>query len=215
MIGRLSEVPIPQDTGLFRLMRREVVGAVLQHSESTRFLQGVFAWVGYRQTAMLYDRQNRAAGTSKWPIRKMMRLALDALTTFSTAPLIVPFLRRRFFTARIDFPSSDSCAMERGRWIQRCVGSFPPFFVWPPLRNFLSMGGAALYLGKISVQTSRRPLYFVAEIVRSSPIRSSMACEDIYHENDNLFTTAQFGEFYERTRLLHYPLTRKDPDECV
>lgn len=87
LLNRLSEVPIPLDTGDFRLMGRNVVDVLKDMPERHRFVRGMVAWVGFNQTAMSYERARRFAGTSKYPLRKMLRFATDGILAFSSKPL--------------------------------------------------------------------------------------------------------------------------------
>jgi glycosyltransferase involved in cell wall biosynthesis len=83
----LSGMPLPADTGDFRLMDRVVVDTLSQLREQGRFMRGLVHWVGFRQEALLYDRHARAAGSTKYPLVKMLRFAWDGITSFSTMPL--------------------------------------------------------------------------------------------------------------------------------
>src|SRR3954464_6244323 len=87
LLSRATEVDIPLDAGDFRLMSRRALDALLAMPEQARFIRGMVAWIGFRQVPLPYDRQERFAGDTKYPLRKMMRFALDALTGFSSAPL--------------------------------------------------------------------------------------------------------------------------------
>ena len=87
LINRLSEVPIPLDTGDFRLMDRSVVDALNRMREKHRMLRAMTSWVGYKQVALPYARAERFAGESKYPLRKMLTLALDGIVSFSAVPL--------------------------------------------------------------------------------------------------------------------------------
>jgi polyisoprenyl-phosphate glycosyltransferase len=87
LLHRLTSVAIPENTGDFRLMDRKVVDALNAMGEQHRFLRGMAAWVGFKQYALEYDRPARAAGETKYPFRKMFKLAMDAVTGFSYAPL--------------------------------------------------------------------------------------------------------------------------------
>jgi dolichol-phosphate mannosyltransferase len=89
ILRRLTSVDIPADTGDFRLMDRKVVDALNRMGEHHRFLRGMAAWVGFKQYALPYRREARAAGETKYPFIKMFRLAGDAIFAFSTAPLKV------------------------------------------------------------------------------------------------------------------------------
>ena len=84
---RLAEIDQPVEVGDFRLVDRKALDAFLQMRERNRYVRGMFSWVGFRQTAVPYVRASRAAGESKYPLRKMLRLALDGFVGFSTAPL--------------------------------------------------------------------------------------------------------------------------------
>lgn len=87
IIYRITDVDIPLDTGDFRLMDRRVVDAVTRMREHNRFIRGLTSWVGFRQTGVLYDRDARKYGSTNYPLRKMMKLAWDAVTGFSYFPL--------------------------------------------------------------------------------------------------------------------------------
>lgn len=87
LIDRITDVRIPLDTGDFRLLDREVLSALNTMREKQRFLRGMSAWVGFNQIGVEYDRKSRFAGKSKYPFKKMLKLALNAITGFSTLPL--------------------------------------------------------------------------------------------------------------------------------
>lgn len=87
MLSRATEVDIPLDAGDFRLMSRRSLDALLAMPEQARFIRGMVAWIGFRQVPFPYDRRERFAGETKYPLGKMIRFAFDALTGFSSAPL--------------------------------------------------------------------------------------------------------------------------------
>src|ERR1035437_8022990 len=87
LLNCLSDVAIPLDTGDFRLMSRNVVNTLRAMPERDRFVRGMVSWVGFKQTALTYKRAERFAGTSKYPLRKMLRFAIDGILSFSTKPL--------------------------------------------------------------------------------------------------------------------------------
>jgi glycosyltransferase involved in cell wall biosynthesis len=89
LMGRLSSTAIPADTGDFRLMDRCVVEALRQLPERSRFMKGLFAWVGFRQTAIPYNRDGRRQGQTSWNYWKLWNFALDGITSFSRVPLQV------------------------------------------------------------------------------------------------------------------------------
>ena len=86
-LNALSDVEIPKDTGDFRLVDRKVVDTVNQLPEHNKFLRGLFSWVGYKQVSFEYERQKRFAGETKYPLKKMLKLASDGIISFSTKPL--------------------------------------------------------------------------------------------------------------------------------
>lgn len=88
-IGRMSQVSIPPNTGDFRLLDRRVVEALKQMPERTRFMKGLFAWVGFKQTSVLFDREPRLKGNTKWNYWRLWNFALDGITSFSFVPLKV------------------------------------------------------------------------------------------------------------------------------
>jgi dolichol-phosphate mannosyltransferase len=89
ILNWLSETDIPRDTGDFRLITRSVADLLTAMPEQHRFIRGMVAWLGGRQIPLLYDREERFAGTTKYPLRRMLRFANDAITSFSRRPLQV------------------------------------------------------------------------------------------------------------------------------
>ena len=87
LLARLTDTDIPLDTGDFRLMSRRALDAFLSLPEQARFIRGMVAWIGFKQVPFAYDRAERHAGETHYPLAKMLRLAFDAITGFSTAPL--------------------------------------------------------------------------------------------------------------------------------
>ena len=86
-LNALSDVDIPRDTGDFRLVDRKVVDTINTLPEHNKFLRGLFSWVGYKQIPFEYERQKRFAGETKYPLKKMLKLASDGIISFSTKPL--------------------------------------------------------------------------------------------------------------------------------
>jgi polyisoprenyl-phosphate glycosyltransferase len=89
IFDRITDIPIPADTGDFRLLDRRVVNVLVSLPERTRFMKGLFAWVGFKQTALMFDRPGRRAGRTKWTYWRLWNFALDAITSFSSVPLKV------------------------------------------------------------------------------------------------------------------------------
>lgn len=87
LLNNLSDIDIPKNTGDFRLVDREVIDVIKDLPEHNKFLRGLFSWVGYKQIPIEYERQERYAGKTKYPLKKMLKLAGDGIISFSTKPL--------------------------------------------------------------------------------------------------------------------------------
>jgi len=164
LLRRLTNVDIPADTGDFRLMDRKVVDALGAMREHHRFLRGMGAWVGFRQTGIPYKRAARAAGETHYPLRKMLRLAMDAVCAFSYAPLKLATNLGWFIAAG----SILYGAVTVVRYLVS-AGSFEPG--WASIIVVLSLlSGVQLitlgligeYIGRIYDEVKGRPLYLVA-----------------------------------------------------
>jgi len=154
---------LPQDVGDFRLMSRRCVDSLRSMRELHRFLRGMVAWVGYPQTCVRYERQARGAGVTKYPLRKMLRLAWTAAVSFSALPLRLTFIGAGLMTL---------LAIEEAirALIAHFVGRTVPG--WTSLMVVLCLSNAALmvavgilgeYVGKIFEEGKGRPLYLVAD----------------------------------------------------
>lgn len=164
LINRLSDVDIPRDTGDFRLMDRNSLNQFLLMRESYRFVRGMVAWIGFNQTFVEYDRESRFAGQTKYPLKKMLRLASDAILSFSNTPLkIATFVG--FIT---------SIAAFIGIIYSLYVRLFTKSWVegWTFLMiAILLIGGIILlvlgiigeYVGRIYGEIKQRPLYIVKD----------------------------------------------------
>ncbi len=164
LINRLSEVPIPADVGDFRLLDRRVVEALRQMPERMRFMKGLFAWAGFRQTTIEYRRPERVAGRTKLGYWRLWKLALAGVTSFSTAPLRIwtyvglttaalGLLYLGYILARTLFQGIE-------------VPGYASLICILLLSSGLNMVGLGIlgeYLGGIFVEVKRRPLYLVAQ----------------------------------------------------
>lgn len=164
LIYRITDVKIPVDTGDFRLMDRRVVNVLKQMKERHRFPRGMSAWVGFKQIGVTYKRAARHAGVTKYPFKKMFRLAINAITGFSYFPLQVATFFG-FFSAGISILAIPVVA------ILRLAGSH--FFEGQAttLISVLFLGGVQLislgilgeYVGRLYDEAKGRPLYIVRE----------------------------------------------------
>ncbi|WP_171121226.1 MULTISPECIES: glycosyltransferase family 2 protein [unclassified Ruegeria] len=165
VLNRLSDVPIPNDTGDFRLVSRRALDAVLDMPERSRFIRGMFAWAGFKQIGIEYVRDPRVAGETKYPMSKMIRLAFDALSSFSIKPLQMA-TRLAFLTLLIAalmavyvFWSLILYSTVAG-WASTVL--VISFFSGIQL---LTLGIIGEYLGRLYVEAKGRPLFFVDEQV--------------------------------------------------
>ena len=162
LLNQLSNVEIPHNAGDFRLMDRRVVDAVKSLPERNRFMKGLFAWVGFRQTAVYYERPKRAAGTSKFNYWKLWNFALDGITGYSTVPLRLATYFGLIFAI---------LAMIYGLYLllrTLIFGVDVPGYA-STMVAVIFMGGAQLtvlgiigeYLGRLYSEAKHRPLYIV------------------------------------------------------
>jgi len=164
LIRRITNINLPLDTGDFRLMDQRVVAAMTKMREHHRFMRGLSVWVGFKQTGVKYNRDARSAGVTKYPFRKMLRFALDAITSFSYLPLQLATYTG-FAIAAI------SAVAMVVAIILRLANSDIFYGQATTLVSVLFLGGIQLiflgvigeYLGRIYDEVKRRPLYIVAE----------------------------------------------------
>lgn len=162
VMEKMTDLPLPRDTGDFRLMSRRVVEALRGLRERQRFMKGLFTFVGFRQTAIVYDRDARFAGDSKWNYWKLWNFALEGITSFSTFPLrLATYVG--FVAALMAFVFGITVFV-KALFYGDPVRGYPSLMV-----VVLFLGGAQLmalgmigeYLGRIYMESKQRPLYFV------------------------------------------------------
>jgi polyisoprenyl-phosphate glycosyltransferase len=163
LLGRMSSVGIPADVGDFRLIDRKVLDALRQMPEQDRFVRGMIAWLGFRQTEVAFHRLERAAGETKYPLFKMVRLAMNAALGFSDLPL-----RLAIWCGL----TVSGLALLYGGWVvllwlskdSHLVTGWSSTMVVVSLlcgMNMLMTGIVGLYVGRIHAEVKRRPLYVV------------------------------------------------------
>lgn len=164
IINRVSEVPIPLDTGDFRLMDRRVVDAILAMPERDRFLRGMVAWAGFRQTPLPYARDPRKAGDSKYPLGKMLHFAGDGILSFSLTPLkfatVLGFVASAM--ALLGMVWALLVRLESHTWVAGWASIFLAVLFMGGVQ-LICLGILGEYLGRIYGESKRRPLYFVSE----------------------------------------------------
>jgi glycosyltransferase involved in cell wall biosynthesis len=159
-----TRIPIQQDTGDFRLLDRRCVEALKQIRESQRYTKGMFSWIGYKKKEITYERDPRAAGETKWNYFKLINLAIDGITSFTTSPLrissilgilvsISAFIYIVYLVIRTAAFGTDLAGYPSMMAVILFLGGI----------QLLSLGVIGEYVGRIFNETKNRPLYFVEE----------------------------------------------------
>ena len=165
LLRRISDVDIPPDVGDFRLMSRRAIDALKRCNERTRYMKGLFAWVGYKQTVLDYERDARFAGDTKWNYWRLWNLALEGITSFSTAPLKL--------ASYVGFGVAVSAFLYTAYVFVKAVLVGDPVPGYPSLMVVvLILGGTQLmalgiigeYLARVFVEVKQRPMYLVADV---------------------------------------------------
>jgi dolichol-phosphate mannosyltransferase len=164
LLSSATEIDIPLDAGDFRLMSRRALDVLLAMPEQARFVRGMVAWIGFRQVPFLYDRAERAAGETKYPLSKMLRFAFDALTGFSSAPLkLASHAGLLLSLSSILIILYIGYAFVSGQNIQGWTSLMLVVVVLGAVQMFvLAMMGE--YIGRLYSQAKNRPLYIVQDI---------------------------------------------------
>ncbi len=170
LFAKMIPIEVPLDTGDFRLMSRRVVVALRALRESHRFVRGMVSWIGFKQTAVQYDRPGRFAGETKYPLRKMLRFAVDGITSFSVVPL-------RLATYLGFFISFVSVLVALWAMFVHFVlsSTVPGWTAQVVITSLLAsvqlvmIGILGEYVGRIYEQVKQRPLYVVGERVNLGP----------------------------------------------
>jgi polyisoprenyl-phosphate glycosyltransferase len=167
LIYRITDVDIPLDTGDFRLLDRKVVDVMNQMRERHRFLRGMSVWVGFKQTGVDYKRAARFAGQTKYPLKKMLKFAGDAITGFSYLPLqLATYLG--FMAAGISILAIPVVIILRLTGSQGFLGQATTLIAVLFLGGvqLISLGILGEYIGRLYDEARGRPLYIVREAPR-------------------------------------------------
>ncbi len=167
LIYRITDVKIPLDTGDFRLLDRKVVDVMKSMRERHRFLRGMASWVGFKQVGVEYKRAARYAGMTKYPFKKMLKLALNAITSFSYFPLQVATFFG-FFSAGIAILAIPIVIYLRASGSQAFFGQATTLIATLFLGGvqLISLGVLGEYIGRLYDEAKGRPLYIVREVPR-------------------------------------------------
>ncbi len=163
-LQKVTHVPIQEDTGDFRLLDRRVVEAITQFRDSQRNAKAIFSWVGFKKKEILYNRDARVAGETKWNYVKLINLAIDGITSFTTAPLristyvgvgisFLAFVYLVYIVIRTIFFGTDLAGYPSTMAVILFLGGV----------QLLSLGIIGEYIGRIFNETKQRPLYLIAE----------------------------------------------------
>jgi polyisoprenyl-phosphate glycosyltransferase len=164
LLHRIAEVETPVDVGDFRLVDRKALDAFLQMRESNRYVRGMFSWVGFRQAAVPYNREERAVGTTHYTLRKMVKLASNGIMGFSTAPLrlalgagvFIAFAALIYGVVAISLKLAGLSLVPGYASLLFAVTFFSGI-------QLIVMGMVGLYVGRIYDEAKGRPLYVVRE----------------------------------------------------
>lgn len=166
LLKRIAKIDIPVDTGDFRLITRAVADQLRNMREKDRFVRGLVSWVGFKQTGVNYKRDKRYAGETKYPYRKMLKFALDGITSFSTAPLkLATWLG--YATSFLAFLYLTSV------FVQKILGI--TVHGWATIMvailflggiQLISLGIMGEYIGRIFTEIKQRPLYVVDQVIQ-------------------------------------------------
>ena len=164
MLQKSTRIPIQKNTGDFRLLDRRCVDALRKFRESERYTKGMFSWIGFNKKEILFDRDPRVAGSTKWNYWKLIDLAIEGITSFTTKPLRIS----SFLCVIISF-----CAfvyiviiIARTLIMGEAVKGYPSLMaviLFLGGVQLLSLGIIGEYIGRVFNETKRRPLYFVEE----------------------------------------------------
>lgn len=168
VMRNVGSVQLPEDTGDFRLLSRRAVNALNTFKEQHRFMKGLFAWIGFKQKAVHYERDPRFAGKTKWNYWKLWNFAIDGITSFTIAPLK--------FATYIGMLTSLLAFVYGAYMVVKTLLFGNPVPGYPSLivivlflggMQLMAIGVLGEYIGRIFTETKQRPLYFVNEVLTS------------------------------------------------
>src|SRR5215471_2178919 len=168
LLLRITDVPIPPDTGDFRLMTRQVLNTLLAMPEQQRFIRGMVTWIGFRQVPLEYHRDKRFAGETKYSFRKMLTFAVDAITGFSTVPLRMSlYIASAFIIIALLLMVFVLFSWFYLGTVRGWASVFLGMLIFASVQLF-ALAVIGEYLGRIYMQTKQRPLFIIREIVSGS-----------------------------------------------
>jgi len=170
LLNRMVDIDIPRDTGDFRLMSRRTVDILNIMPEHHRFIRGMVSWIGMRQEALPYERAARFAGETKYPLSKMIRFAIDAITGFSVRPLrMASYLGICFGIATLLLLAFVFVNYFLGHTIEGWTSLAVIILAIGSVQLFV-VGVLGEYLGRLYIESKGRPLFVIQEVVCSSEL---------------------------------------------
>jgi polyisoprenyl-phosphate glycosyltransferase len=174
LLKSATDVDIPLDAGDFRLMTRRALDVFLSMPEQARFVRGMVAWGGFRQVPFAYSREARFAGETKYPLSKMIRFALDALTGFSTAPLrLASHAGLWLALGSVFLIIYIGASWITGQTIQGWTSLMLVVVVLGAIQMFV-LGMIGEYIGRLYTQSKNRPLYIVQNVAGGAVARATL-----------------------------------------
>ncbi len=174
LLDKLSDVQIPRDVGDFRLVDRKALDAFLSMPERDRFVRGMFAWIGFKQTVVTFHRPPRAAGETKYSLGKMLKLAANGVVSFSDAPLRLALWAGLIVSAAALLYGLSVIGMSlAGASLAKGWSSTIVVIAFLGGCNMLMTGLLGLYVGRIYAEVKRRPLYVLEKSIGFEQQRES------------------------------------------
>jgi polyisoprenyl-phosphate glycosyltransferase len=178
LLNKATDLAMPNDAGDFRLMTRRVVDILNNMPEHHRFIRGLVTWIGFRQEPVIYDRSARTTGESKYPLSKMVRLAIDAVTSFSIRPLrLASFFGGCFGLLSILFLVYIFLAKFTGKTVEGWASLSSIILAIGSVQLFV-VGIVGEYLGRMYIESKRRPLFMIKDIITSNKEWKSSAVKE-------------------------------------
>ncbi|HTQ44924.1 MAG TPA: glycosyltransferase family 2 protein [Polyangiaceae bacterium] len=165
LFSRMTDVDVPLDVGDFRLVDRRALDAFRTMRENNRYVRGMFGWIGFRQTGVAYRREARVAGTTKYPLRRMLHFATDGIVSFSTAPLRFA-LNIGFIVSGLAFLFGIAALVAKiaGLYSVSGLASLVVLTAFLGGVQLVVLGVMGEYIGRIHEEVKGRPLYLVREL---------------------------------------------------
>ena len=191
VMRHIGEMPIPENTGDFRLLNKRCLEAILSCRERRRFMKGLFAWVGFKQAAIIYDRAPRFVGKTKWSYWRLWNLAIEGITSFTIAPLkLATYFGVTTALVALLYAAYILCrTFVLGRELPGYASLMVAILFLAGVQ-LIALGVIGEYVGRIFVEAKGRPLYLLDAYICSRSVGSSTAGEDLVLRDPGIQTSA-------------------------